>query len=136
MSIKVSVRELQEQLPDLLHRAVESGEECVVERDGEDYAVIVSAAEWHRRAVASPDGLRPARIQGSDRAERARIGRQLDALGPDYRFPPSKQARLADLAESSKSGALGSDEREELESLLAEADTVMLRRAQALDRIR
>ena len=47
----MTVRQLQEQLPELLDRAVEDGEECVVQRNGKDYAVIVSAREWRRRSV-------------------------------------------------------------------------------------
>lgn len=135
MSIRVSVRELQEQLPDLLDRAVESGKECVVERDGEDYAVIVSAREWRRRAgtARGRHGSEPSLRSAESKLER--IGRKLDALGPEYRFPPDKQARVAELAEQHKSGTLDAGERNELERLLAEADAVMLRRAKALDRI-
>ena len=49
MSVRVTVHQLQEQLPELLERTVQSGQECIVQRDGEDYAVIVSARKWQRR---------------------------------------------------------------------------------------
>ncbi|MBI3248182.1 MAG: type II toxin-antitoxin system Phd/YefM family antitoxin [Deltaproteobacteria bacterium] len=44
--MKVTVHQLQEQLPPLLEHTVQSGEECIVQRQGKDYAVLVSARAW------------------------------------------------------------------------------------------
>ncbi len=49
MSLKVSLRELEQQLPTLLEKVAEDGQECVVQRNGKDYAVIVSVQQWRRR---------------------------------------------------------------------------------------
>ena len=48
MSVKVTVRQLQEQLPELLDHTVESGEECIVQHHGKAVAVLVSLHEWRR----------------------------------------------------------------------------------------
>ena len=70
--MKVTVPQLQEQLPALLEHTVQSGEECIVQRQGKDYAVLVSARAWRQRT----------------------LGRQLDALGPAYRLAKEKQQRV------------------------------------------
>jgi hypothetical protein len=70
----------------------------------------------------------------SDRLLRA-IGEQLDALGPEYRLSPEKQARAEELLEKKKGGLLDQAERRGLNAILREADEIMLRRAEALDRI-
>ena len=113
MSVKVTVRQLQEKLPELLDRAVESGEECIVQRNGKDYAVVVSVREWRRRS----------------------LGRRLDTLGPAYRLPKRKQSRAEQLLGKNQLGALTPAERRELDALLRECDAVMLRRAAAMDRL-
>jgi prevent-host-death family protein len=43
MSVKVSLHQLRNQLPELLDQLVKTGEKYVVQRDGKDCAVIVSA---------------------------------------------------------------------------------------------
>jgi len=134
MSIRVSVRQLQEQLPELLNQAVESGEEFIVQRDGKDYAVIVSADEWERR---TRDDL-PGRRDPSADQEEARIleiGRKLDALGPGYRLSEAKRLRRDELLDKQQADSLTPQERGELEALVRESEEVMLRRAEALDRI-
>ena len=113
MSVKVTVRQLQEKLPELLDRAVESGEECIVQRNGKDYAVVVSVREWRRRS----------------------LGRRLDTLGPAYRLPKRKQSRAEQLLAKNQLGSLTPAERRELDALLRECDAVMLRRAAAMDRL-
>jgi prevent-host-death family protein len=79
MSAKVSVHQLQDCLPELIDRVVKTGEECVVQRNGKDCAVIVSARKWRGRGIAL----------------------QLDALGPAYRLARPKQARVEQLLEAS-----------------------------------
>ena len=113
MSIKVTVHQLQEHLPDLLERTVQSGEECVVQRNGKDYAVIVSAQAWRRRTV----------------------GRRLDALGPRYGLAREKQTRAEALLAKNQEGRLTRAERRELNTLLRECEDIMLRRAEALDHL-
>jgi prevent-host-death family protein len=113
MSVKVTVRQLQEQLPTVLDRAVKDGEVCIIERNGEEYAVIVSAREWRRRTV----------------------GEQLDALGPPYRLAKEKQARAEELLAKRQQGRLPRAEQRELNALLRECDDIMLRRAEAMDRV-
>jgi antitoxin (DNA-binding transcriptional repressor) of toxin-antitoxin stability system len=132
MSERVSVRELQEQLPELLERTVRSGEECVIQRDGEDYAVLVSAQTWRRRETG-----RRAAAEGADAEEaRAReVGQRLDALGTEYRLSPEKQARLEELLAKRDVASLTPAEERELHALVAECDEIMLRRAQALHRV-
>ena len=51
MITKLTLRQLQEQLPALLDRAVETGDEYVVQRNGEDYVVILSARGGALRGV-------------------------------------------------------------------------------------
>lgn len=113
MSVKVTVHQLQEQLPALLERTVQSGEECVVQQNGKDYAVIVSAQAWRQRT----------------------IGRRLDALGPAYGLAPEKQTRAEALLAKNQEGRLTRAERRELDALLRECDDIMLRRARALDHL-
>ncbi len=112
--MKVTVHQLQEQLPTLLERTVQSGEECIVQRHGKDYAVLVSARAWRQRV----------------------LGRRLDALGPRYRLAPEQQARMETLLAKRQERRLTSTERRELTGLLRECDDVMLRRAEALDSLR
>lgn len=133
MSVRVSVDELHEQLPELLRRAAEGGEACIVQQDGKDYAVLIGVDAWERTNEDDRVSMPP--TAGGSRAERRReIGRVLDAMGPEYRFPAAQQARVEELLEH-KDG-LSDTEREELDALLEEADAVMLRRAEALDRLR
>jgi hypothetical protein len=61
------------------------------------------------------------------------IGRALDALGPEYRLSPGKQARAEELL--ARKEQLTREERDELEALLRESDAIMLRRAAALHRL-
>jgi hypothetical protein len=58
------------------------------------------------------------------------VGAKLDALGPEYRLSPEKQARAEELL--AKEGALDRAERRELGVLLRECDEIMLRRAETL----
>jgi prevent-host-death family protein len=111
MSIKVSLHQLQNQLPDLLDQVVKNGEEYIVQRDGKDYAVIVSARQWRRRT----------------------LGERLDGLGPAYRLVRPKQARAEQLLAAKKQRPLTVAERREFRALLQECDAILLRRAAALD---
>jgi antitoxin (DNA-binding transcriptional repressor) of toxin-antitoxin stability system len=148
MSVRITVRQAQEQLPELLDHTVESGEECIIERDGQEYAVLISARAWrqrdqssrarHRSEAVGASGLDSSVSHGlegqSDPDPRLReIGAKLDALGPEYRLPPEKQARAEELL--AKGGDLDRAERRELRALLRESDAIMLRRAEALERI-
>jgi len=113
MSLNVTFRQLQKHLPDILDRAVNEDEVCIIDRGGETYAVIVSARQWRRHT----------------------IGKKLDALGPDYRLAKEKQKRAEELLAESKRRRLSRAERRELDGLLSQADRIMLRRAQAMDRV-
>ena len=84
-----------------------------MQRDGKDCAVLVSAQHWRRRTVAV----------------------RLDGLGPEYRLSREKQARAEMLLAKNKRRTLSPAERRELKALLEECDAVMLRRAEALDRM-
>lgn len=112
MSTKVTVSELREHLPDILDRAVRDDQPCIIERGGETYAVIVSARQWRRET----------------------IGRRLDALGPEYKLTKEKQARAEELLVESKRRPLTRTERRELNSLLVESESIMVRRAGAMSR--
>ena len=113
MSARVSIHQLQDRLPELLDRVVKTGEEYVVQRNGKDCAVIVSARQWRRRNVAL----------------------RLDALGPGFRLSRQKQARVEELLTAHQERPLDSGERQELNGLLRECDAIMLRRAAALERL-
>jgi hypothetical protein len=77
-----------------------------------------------------PDGAQ----DENDQERRLReIGAKLDALGPEYRLSPEKQARAEELL--SKGNTLSRAERRELRALLRECDAIMLRRAETLDRV-
>jgi len=132
MSIRLTVDELQEQLPELIGRAVASDEAYIIQRDGKDCVVLVSAVEWERRtqnrAARDRTTLAPSELQRQRRA----VGRKLDALGPEYRLSPQKRARLRELL--SRKTDLTPPERDALEALVQEADEITLRRAEAIDR--
>ena len=112
MTVKVTVRQLQEQLPELLDRTVKEDARCVIQRNGKDYAVLVSARQWRRT-----------------------IGRQLDTLGPEFRLSQKNQVRTEELLALRKQRRLTSAERRELNALLRESDNILLRRAEAMDRL-
>ncbi len=114
MSVRATVRQLRERLDDYLVKAVEQGEPCVVRRNGKDYAVVVSHEEWSLRE----------------------LGQRLDALGSDYRVPPETQTRADELLATQSQRPLTRDERRELNRLLKQCDRVMLRRAQAMERLK
>lgn len=95
----------------MLDRAVESDDPVVVQRQGKDDVVIVSARQWRRMAV----------------------GKRLDTLGPDFRLPVPKQKRAEELLAISKQARLSPVQRRELDALLRESDDIVLRRASALD---
>jgi prevent-host-death family protein len=133
MSIRLTVDELQEQLPELIGRAAESDEAYIIQRDGEDCAVLVSAREWERRTQDRTAQGRPSPASSERERRRRTVGKKLDALGPEYRLSQQKQARLKELL--SRKAALTPSERGELEILVQEADEITLRRAEALDRV-
>jgi prevent-host-death family protein len=133
MSVRVTLDQLQERLTELLDRAVASGEECVVQRDGEEYAVIISAREWRQRQ-SQGEPANPV-LTPWQRERFGEIGRRLDALGPEYRLSHEKQERVKALLEQAKGSPLTGAEHDELNALLEESDQIMLRRAEALDRI-
>jgi PHD/YefM family antitoxin component YafN of YafNO toxin-antitoxin module len=132
MSIRVTVDELQEQLPELIGHAVESDEAYIIQRDGQDCAVLVSAREWERRTQGPVAGEGAAPALSTAQRRRREVGERLDALGPEYRLSREKQTRLTDLL--SRKAALIFPEQSELETLVREADEITLRRAEALDR--
>jgi len=109
--MKVTVSQLQEQLLALLEHTVQSGEECIVQRQGKDYAVVVSAQAWRQRV----------------------LGRRLDALGLKDQLASGQQARMEALLAKRQDRRLTSTEGQELTDLLQEGDDIMLRRAEALN---
>jgi prevent-host-death family protein len=111
MSCKVSVKQLQERLPELLDQVVKTGEEYIVQSDGKDCAVLVNARQWRRRT----------------------LGQRLDALSSSYRLAGAKQVRVEKLFNARQRRSLTAAERRELKALLRECDRIMLRRAEALD---
>ncbi|MFN0120394.1 MAG: type II toxin-antitoxin system Phd/YefM family antitoxin [Blastocatellia bacterium] len=50
-TIKINLKEFRDQLPDLLDQIVRDDDVCVIERDGEPYAVIVGFREWSRQTT-------------------------------------------------------------------------------------
>ena len=113
MSAKLPIRELPERVLQILDRAIRTGQECVVERNGKDYAVIVSARAWRRRTV----------------------GRLLDKQGPGLRLDSAKQLRAEQLLAKQKAHRLTRVERRSLNNLLRECDALIRRRADAMDRL-
>ncbi len=110
MSVTVSFNQLQKNLPKIIDRAVTDNDVCVVERNGENVAVIVSLREWKRHTV----------------------GEQIDALGTEYRLSADEQKRIAELLATDE---ITVSEQAELETLLNRADETMLRRAEVLDKL-
>jgi prevent-host-death family protein len=86
MSIRISIDQLQERLPELLGRAAEGGEECIIQRNGEDYAVLVSAQEWKQRSKPRSSPHSQAEAQGRPRRE---VGQWLDSLARPISRRPS-----------------------------------------------
>ena len=113
MSVKITLNQLRDQLPELLDRVVNSGEEYVVQRNGQDCAVIIDARHW-RRCIT---------------------GKRLDAAGPDYRLARTKQSRAEALLAAQQVQALTALERRELRKLLRECDAILARRTARLDRL-
>lgn len=113
MSLKVSVNQLQNRLPELLDRAVESNDVCLIERNGQPYAVLVSIGEWRRQT----------------------IGKKLDALGTAYQLQASDQLRTEELLARQQSVSLTRAQQRELKKLLRTAEEIMLRRAEALKQL-
>jgi antitoxin (DNA-binding transcriptional repressor) of toxin-antitoxin stability system len=135
MSVRVTVHQLRDQLPELLERAVQSGQECIIQRDGEDYAVIVSAGQWLQRKERDERAAPTATTADEEEARSREVGQRLDTLGPEYRLPPERQARIEELLARRETTSLTPAERLELEALVAQCDEIMLRRAQALPRV-
>ncbi len=113
MSLKVSVDQLQKQLPELLSRTVRANDVCLIERNGQPYAVLVGIQEWDRQM----------------------IGKRLDGLGPSYRLNREQQKRAETLLAKQKTRRLTRLEQRELNALLQESEAVMSRRAEGLERI-
>jgi antitoxin (DNA-binding transcriptional repressor) of toxin-antitoxin stability system len=113
MSLRMTARQFQEQWPDVLDQALKGSPVYIIERNGQDCAVLVSARQWRQRI----------------------IGRQLDALGSEYRLAKEKQQRAEALLAKNRRQPLTRAERRELNALLRESDQIMLRRAAAMDRI-
>lgn len=55
-------------------------------------------------------------------------------MGPEHKLTKEKQARAEELLGESKRRPLTRIERRELNSLLAESESIMLRRAEAMSR--
>jgi hypothetical protein len=110
MSIKVTIRQLQEQLPDLLDRTVQSGE-------GNGHTPAAVAKDQERRLRA--------------------YQKKMERLGPDYWLPPEQQARLIELVEKEDFGeTLTRAERRELRQLLKRHEQLLVKRAAALQAMR
>jgi prevent-host-death family protein len=113
MSLRVNVSQLQKELPELLDQAVQTNDPCLIERNGQPYAVLVSIHEWRRQTV----------------------GKKLDALGASYRLTKAQQKRTEELLTKKQTSRLTRPEQQELKELLQASDAVMLRRAQALKQL-
>jgi hypothetical protein len=109
MSIRISLQKAQDNLPQLLEQLAE----FVVQRNGKDCAVIVSARQWRRRGVA----------------------KSLDVLSPALRLSIDRQARAELLLSAKNQRSLTAAERRELKGLLQECDAVLLRRAVAIETV-
>ena len=114
MSLKVSVDQLQKQLPKLLSRTVRANDVCLIERNGQPYAVLVGIHEWERQV----------------------IGKRLDALEPSYRLSREQQKRAEALLARQQTRRLTRLEQRELNALLQDSEAVMLRRAEGLSAYR
>jgi prevent-host-death family protein len=113
MSIRVNVSQLRQQLPELLDRTVREGDVCLIEQNGEPYAVLVSARAWRRQT----------------------FGKRLDALGPQYRLSKAEQRRAEELLLKRNTSRLTRAEQRELSELLRASEEVMRRRTAALERV-
>ena len=114
MRVRATVRQMKERFEDYLQKVVEDGTPCFVRDKGKDCAVLVSLRDWDRRE----------------------FGRQLDALGEEYRVSPKQQKRAEKLLAEQGRRELTAEERRELRQLGKEFDKVMLRRSKAMERLR
>ncbi len=92
---------------------MEADDVCVIERNGQPYAVLVSIREWRRRTV----------------------GKRLDALGPQYRLSVLQQKRTEELLAQQSTRRLTRAEQRELQALLQASEAILLARAEALARV-
>ncbi len=113
MSLKINVRQLQEQLPEVLERTVQADDVCVIERNGQPYAVLVSIREWRRQIV----------------------GKWVAALGPQHRLSATQQKRTEALLAQQNTRRLTRAEQRELHTLLEKTEAIMLARAGSLTRV-
>src|SRR5260370_17158927 len=104
MSVKVSLRQFQDRLPELLDQVVNTGEEYVVQRNGKDCAVLISARQWRRHTVAE----------------------RLDRLGLEYRLSREKQARAEALLAKYKQRTLSPAEPRDPKALPQQSTPVLL----------
>ena len=135
MSTTLSVQEAQEQLPELVARAVKDAEPCYIRRNGRTVAVLVSAREWRRREQGNGDA-HTASVKEQERRVRA-YQKKMKQLGPEYWLPSDQQARLKELIEKEDFGEpLTRTERKELRQLLTRAEQLMVKRAAAMQAMR
>src|SRR5438128_2337284 len=120
MSITISFEQLQQQLPDLLSRAAQGEEQYIIERDGEECVVILSARHWRSLPGVEAATGPAARLDQPPRL--ADASQRLDHLGPGYRLASEKQARTEELL--ARDGQLTPAERSELHDLLREAEEI------------
>jgi antitoxin (DNA-binding transcriptional repressor) of toxin-antitoxin stability system len=113
MSVKVTLGQVQSDLPELLDQLAKTGEVFVVQRGGKDCAVIVSARQWRRR----------------------RIAQDLDELGTAPRLAKAHQKRAEQLLAAKANRSLTAAERRELKNLLRKSAEVLSQRVRALDDI-
>jgi len=131
MSITLSLREAQAQLPDLVERAVKHARPCFIRRHGRPVAVLVSLRDWRRGHGGGPSGTASAQ----ERRIRA-YQRKMGQLGHEYWLPPDHQARLKHLVEKQGGGPLTGAERKELRLLLRRHEQLMVKRAAAMQAMR
>src|SRR5437868_4178652 len=91
---KISVRQAQADLPDLISRALRGKEPCFIQQQGKTVAVLVSPRVWQarqRRLSQETNGDQESRLRAYEA--------KLKQLGAEYWLSAVQQQRLKELVE-------------------------------------
>jgi antitoxin (DNA-binding transcriptional repressor) of toxin-antitoxin stability system len=128
MTTKISMRQAQEELPDLVGRAARDREPCFIQQRGKTVAVLVGLRAWQARQRRIPKGA------DRDRESRLRAYEaKMKRLGPEYWLSAVQRQRLKELVEKDDASEHPTgEERRELRLLLKRHEQLLVKRAAAI----
>jgi antitoxin (DNA-binding transcriptional repressor) of toxin-antitoxin stability system len=128
MATKISMRQAQAELPDLIGQTVRDKEPCFIQQKGKTVAVLVGLPAWQARQRRTREEM--------DRNQKSRLRAyetKMKRLGPEYWPAEDQQKRLRELVEKDDSGEpLTREERGELRLLLKRHEQFMIKQAAAM----